>query len=204
MIGIYGRYLQRSSSLHERFTAQLPVNPLERIKCEPVHQSGRTWLVVRLQRLWGEFCRELIVQSAMGRCTTSTNRDLSRSPYVKKVSDIHKVIKLKDKDLAGPAAKWEEPRYTIEQAGRLELANFNSIDLGLSGASTITDNIKCVRNYLIHPNRRNSSRYTSMVNMLDFNGVLPDQLLLQTIAGGETVFENWLSALTLSASIAVA
>ena len=202
MISLYGRYSGRNHSLRELFAAKLPIDSTEKLICEPVHQSSRAYLVIRLQQLWGEFCRELIVCSAIGGCTTSTNQRLTRAPGVKRVSDILKVIKLRD--LASPSAKWEEAQYTIDQARQLDVANFSTINLGLGGASGVTDNIKCVRNYLVHPNRNNSIRYTNTVNALGFNNLLPDQLLFQTIPGGETVFENWLSTLTLAAWNAVA
>jgi hypothetical protein len=121
---------------------------------------------------------------------------------VKRVSDILKVIKLKE--LGSSAAKWEEPLFAIDQALRLRVANFNGIDLGLGQASTVADHIKVIRNYLVHPNSHTSNRYTSMTRTLGFRGLPPDQLLSQTVPGSNSVFENWLSTLTLAAWNAVA
>lgn len=202
LISLYGRYEIRSRSLIDRFAAKLPANLEESRICEPIHQDGRTYLVVRLQQLWGEFCRELIVRSAIGGCLTRTSQTLPGAPGVKRVSDILKIIKLND--LGGPAAKWEEPSFAIDQAMRLKVANFNGIDLGLGQASAVASHIKVIRNYIVHPNSRNSNQYTNMARSLGFRGLSPDQLLSQTAPGSNSVFENWLSTLTLAAWNAVA
>ena len=202
LISLYGRYEWRSNSLNERFAAKLPVDPEESRICEPVHQDSRAYLVVRLQQLWGEFCRELIVRSAIGGCATRTSQTLPRTQGMKRVSDILKVIRLKD--LGSPAAKWEEPAFAIDQAMRLKVANFNGIDLGLGQASTVASHVKVVRNYIVHPNSHNRNRYTNMTRVLGFRGLAPNQLLSQTVPGGRTVFEDWVSTLNLAAWNAVA
>ena len=202
LINLYGRYEIRSHSLTERFSAKLPANPEESRICEPIHQYGRAYLVVRLQQLWGEFCRELIVRSAIGGCLTRTSQMLPGAPGVKRVSDILKVINLKE--LGSPAARWEEPSFAIDQALRLRVANFNGIDLGLGQASTVAGYVKIIRNYIVHPNSHTSNRYTSMTRTLGFRGLSPDQLLSQSVPGSNSVFENWLSTLTLAAWNAVA
>ena len=202
LTSIYGRYERRSNSLKERFRAKLPRNSEEREVCEPVHQDGRAYLIVRLQQLWGEFCRELIVRSAMGGCLTRNGLILPKVPGVRRVSDINTVIKLKD--LAGPGSKWEEPAFAVDQAIRLTVANLHGIDLGLGQASVVADNIKSIRNYIVHPNRSNKVRYAHTTMVLGFRGLPPDELLFQAVPGGETVFENWLSTLTRAAWDAVA
>ena len=59
-----------------------------------------------LQLLWGEFCCELIVRSAMGKCHTRTGNPIPGVTGVKKVSDITSIA---GKPLAGIKAKWEKP-----------------------------------------------------------------------------------------------
>ena len=199
---LYDRYEMRSQSLNAHFVAKLPADTAERAVCATIHQAGRAYSVIRLQLLWGEFCRELIVKSAIGGCVTRADQTLDQVPNVKKVSDILGIIKLKD--LGSPAAKWEEPQFAINQALTLNVKNINSIQLGLGGASMVADNIKCVRNYLVHPNRNNRNKYVNMIRILGFHDLPPDQLLYQAVIGGETVFENWLSTLLLAAWNAVA
>ena len=61
--------------------------------CEPVHKDGRAYLVIWLQDLWGQFCRELVLRSAIGGCETRTGLRLKRVPGIKHVHDIPTVKK---------------------------------------------------------------------------------------------------------------
>ncbi len=201
LTSLYERYKRRSSSLNARFMVKLPENPDERVACEPMHQDGRAYLVARLQHLWGEFCRELVVKSALGGCETRTGKILPHASGVKRVSDVPQIAKT---PLAGVRSNWDDPEFTIDQAMRLKVANFNDIELGLAPVSIVADNIRCVRNYIVHPNSRTSSRYAQTARVLGFSGLPPDQLLSRTVPGGETVFENWLSILILAAWSSVA
>ena len=202
LTNIYGRYNMRSQSLNWRFVAKLPANLGEKQIWELVHKDSRAYLVVRLQLLWGEFCKELVVRSAIGGCVTRAGQAVLPAPNVKDVSDIRRITKLKD--LSGPSSKWEEPSFAIDQATLLKITNLYDIVSGLGQASAVMDDIKCVRNLIVHPNGRNTNKYTQMTRVLGFRGLAPDQLLSQTVPGSATIFENWLSTLTLAAWNAVA
>lgn len=202
LISIYARYEMRSRLLSARFAAGLPENTAEREICAPVHRDGKAYLVIRLQYLWGEFCRELVLRSAMGGCATGTGRILPRATGARRVTDIRSAIGLKE--LSGPGAKWEEPQFTINQAGRLGVVNYADISLGLSSASTELGNIKRLRNYLVHPNSYTSENYAQMTRRLGFRGLEPYRLLAQATPGSETVFDGWLSVLLQAAWNAVA
>ena len=199
---LYDSYERRSQLLNARFSARLPQDPIQMAVCDPIHRDGRAHLVVRLQHLWGEFCKELIVRSAIGGCETRTGQALPRVSNVKRVSDIPKAI---GTQLAGPRAKWEEPSFTIGHASRLHVANYNAISIGLSSISLANiTNIKCLRNYLVHPNSFTGRQYAQMAGSLGFRGLMPDQLLSQFLPGSVTMFEAWVSDLLSAAWDAVA
>ena len=198
---LYGRYEVRTRSLTAKFTTMLPVASEEMRACEPVHRDGRAYLIIRLQHLWGEFCRELIVRSAVGGCETRTGQMLPRATRVKRVLDISTVTNVQ---MAGPRSYWEDPSFTIGLANRLQIANYNTIDLSIASVSTILTNVKCVRNYVVHPNRFTSLKYLQMTSILGFKGLPPDQLLHQFLPGGVTIFDAWTSDLLGAAWNAVA
>ena len=131
--------------------------------CQPIHRDGRAHLVVRLQHLWGEFSRELIVKSAMGGCRTRTGRILSRVAGVQKVSDIPAIT---SKRLAGPGSNWEDPKFAITQARMLRVENYVEINLGLASANV--SEIKCVRNFIVHPNSFTGDIYARMPDSVDY------------------------------------
>lgn len=198
---LYTLYYRRSLSLNARFLSRLPTDPAEARVCEPIHRDGRGFLVIKLQHLWGEFCRELVVRSAIGGCETRTGQTLPRVPGVKYVADIPRVTQ---KPLSGPGTRWEDPGFAIDQARRLQVTNHNEIGLGLGSVSNSLDNLKCVRNFIVHPNRNTRGRYYHMTRTIGFSGIPPDHLLHQSLPGGVTIFEDWVSSLTIAAWNAVA
>ena len=197
LIHLYARYNRRSLSLTSRFLAKPPSDPRETGIWEAIHQDGRAYLVIKLQHLWGEICRELIVRSAIGECETRTGRTLPRMPGIKFVRDIPGITQ------SGPGTSWEDPPFAIKQANRLQLVNYNEIGLGLGSVSNHLANLKCVRNFIVHPNKNTQGKYRQMARDIGFAGLPPDDLLNQFLRGGATVFEDWGERLRIAAWNAV-
>ena len=198
---IYGLYLSRSQTLVGRLATKLPTNPVEARECEPVHHDGFAFQMIRIQHLWGEFCRELVVRSAMGGCTTRTGNQLSRVPHVSRVSDLPKVTKLA---FAGRGSNWEEPKFALKQAAILSVSNYLDVNLGIGSASTVLADLKVVRNFLTHPNQATAKIYDQLARENGFRGLSPDQFLQQLTPGGATIFEAWSQNLIVAAWNAVA
>ena len=204
LIALYGLYVARTVSLLSRFDASLPEKPAEKAVCEPVHRDGSAFLVVRLQHLWGEFCRELVVRSAMGGCVTRTGYHLMPAPNVKCVRDIPLVIRQSTKrPFSGPGSQWEDPQFAIGLAKSLQVANLNQITLGLSSVTTL-DHLKRVRNFVVHPNEITAWKYYQTARILGFPGLPPIQLINQLLPGGATILHAWVSDLETAAWNAVA
>lgn len=195
---LYGRYVARSKALLERFKCPLPLDDKESEACCPAHKDGRAYLVVRVQLLWAEFSRQLVIRSAAGRCRTRTGRLLSRVPIMRKPGDYPRIIRqLK----AGPGTKWDEPSFAIQLAYDLSVTNYNQISLGL-GSATISE-IKCVRNFIVHPNVVTNTNYLQLTRNRGHYNVDPDTLISDRVAGGATLFETWVEDLLVSAWNAV-
>ena len=200
LLNIYRRYVARSKSIEARFLARLPIDAKQLRECEPVHGDGLAYLMVRLQHLWGEYCRELVVRSAIGGCTTISGRVVSGVPQVKKVAHISSLLGM---DLTDPKTKWEQPRYAKRHARKLGVANYNEIDLGLSSVSHTANRLRSVRNYLVHPNKNTAPRYLQLTRVYGLRGLPPEQLLRHILPGGATVFETWIAELVSAAKTAV-
>ena len=172
--------------------------------CEPLHRDGSAFLVVRLQHLWGEFCKELVVRSATGGCVTRTGLYLPPAPGVKRVKDIPNIIARHTRQqFSGSRTHWEDPQFAIGHAQRLQVANFRQLSLGL-GSVTILDQLKSVRNFIVHPNDNTGPKYLQTTMTLGFRGMPPTQLINQSSIGGATIFEMWVSELEATAYAAVA
>ena len=201
---LYGSYFARSRLLSSRSAVSLPANMVEAMTCEPVHRAGLAFLVIRLQHLWGEFCRELVVRSAIGGCVTRTGQYLSPAPGVNRVCDLPTITaRFTRQPFSGPRSQWEDPSYALRQASYLKVVNFNEISMSL-GAVTILNHLKPVRNFIVHPNKDTRTKYIHIARTLGFPGVSPIQLINQQLPGGATIFGSWLSELETAAWNAVA
>lgn len=187
-----------------RSAASLPTNPAEMAVCVPIHQASLLFLVVRLQHLWGEFCRELVVRSAIGDCVTRTGVYVPPAPGVKRIKDIPNIIAQHTREqFSGSRTHWEDPQFAIRHAQRLQVTNFRQLSLGL-GSVTILDQLKNVRNFIVHPNDNTGPKYLQTTRTLGFRGMPPIQLINQRFIGGATIFETWVSELEAAAYAAVA
>ena len=198
---LYDLYFRRSLSLTSRFLTERKNYRGSRRLCEPIHRDGQAYLVVKLQHLWGEFCRELVVRSAIGGCETRTGQTLPRVPGRKYIREITSVV---PELSSGTRTYWENPAFVIKHARRLQVANHNQISLGIGSVSNSLTDLKCVRNFIVHPNRSTRGKYYQLTRSIGFSGLTPDRLLHQYLPGGVTVFDDWISKLTAAAWNAVA
>ena len=198
---IYGVFLHRSHALDSRLAVRLPIDPDEAEMCEPVHRDALGFLVIRLQHLWGEFCRELVVRSALGNCSTRSGQRVPPAPGAIRVRDLPGISRL---PLWGRGTYWEDPNFALRQARRLSVVNYHSIALGLTSASNALDELKTVRNFVTHPNRSTAARYIQLTRGRGLRGLTPEQFLRQRTPGGATIFESWTGQLVIAAWNAVA
>ena len=202
---LYESYANRSRTILVQFNTTLPVESQEATACEPIHRNGSAFLIVRLQHLWGEFCRELVVRAAVGGCQTRSGLVLPAAPQIKRVRDILGVTKQFTKQpFFGPGSQWEDPNFAIRQAKFLKVANIDQISLGLGSVTTLLGYLKRVRNFIVHPNIDTRSKYAQTMRILGFRGLSPVQLMNQSMRGGIIIFENWVSDLETAAWNAVA
>lgn len=136
----------------------------------------------------------------MGKCRTRTGNPVPQIPGIKRVSDIATVA---GKPLAGGRAKWENPQYAIDFSAGLGIANQREVSIGLAAADLSNlDDLRILRNYAIHPNRRTGGNYATMVQRYGLAGTDPDGFMRHTSAGG-AIWEIWVKNLLDSAWNAV-
>lgn len=200
LLYVYGVFLRRSHALDSRLEVQLPTHPEEAEMCEPVHRDALVFLAIRVQHLWGEFCRELVVRSALGNCSTRSGQLVPPAPGSVRVRDLPNMSRL---PFWGRGTYWEDPQFALRQARRLNVVNYNSIALGLTSASSVLDELKTVRNFITHPNRSTAAEYTQLTRAKGLRGLSTEQFLRQRTPGGATIFEAWTRQLATAAWNAV-
>ena len=194
----YAHFVARTDSLVSGLGSPLPQNRPYSETCPPIHKYGRLKLVIRLQLLWGEYCRELVVSSALGDTHTLSGKLLTRVAGVSRATDIVNVATIVSNGRPPP---WHQPGFTVRVAARLDVQNLFEIRQGLSAVSP-ADDLRAVRDYVVHPNRRTKVRYLTVAQRLGSHTAGPDSLLSTLLPGGATLFEAWVADLQTIALIA--
>lgn len=195
------RFITRTDALVSRFDSPLPRDPVERQLCRQVHVEHALYLVIRLQQVWADFCRELVLLSALGRFQTLSGRFLPPAPSVGGMADIQALAAKAKMRLAGPGANWHLPHFAVQLANSLSVANYAQISSGL-GAANVSD-LTTTRNYIVHPNIFTRQAFVKTVRNLGLFGVDPYELLISPTVGGAKLFEIWVADLQMAAGNAV-
>ncbi len=192
-----GRFIGRTDAMVARMNAPLPRAPGDKRVCEPVHVDGRMFLVVRLLALWGDFCKQIVIRSAVGGLLTLQGKLVDPAPGIQGVADTEKVVG----PLDARRASWYLPRTSVSAAKDLNVRNYSEIYLGL-GAALVTD-IAQVRNYIVHPSEETRRRFLQISRNLGLFGLEPAALVSTRRPGGATLFEEWVADLQTAATNAV-
>ena len=187
---LYGRFCGRTDALLRDFLVEAPGTLTQFGETPAVTIVGysRGFLVNRLFHLWGEFCRLVVIQSALGGCRTLSGTILNNAPNISHVSDIPPIINARA--IAGPGLFWGAPTWTTQRANTLQLANRSHISLGVWSAPY--DTWRRVRNFVIHPNPHTRAEFDVVAFRYSLIGAEPGDLLLLRLPGGGTVMESWL------------
>ena len=185
----YGRFYGRTETLLLDFLVAPPSPPVTfgEMPVDTLLGYSRGFLVNRLLHLWGEFCRRLVVASALGGCRTLNGAAINIAPTIACASDIPRVIKARS--LTGPGLRWGQPDWTIRNVNELKLGNREQVKLGIGAAPY--DDFRRVRNFVVHCNPHTRAEFEVVAVTYSLVGADPDDLLLHRLPGGGTVMEGW-------------
>ena len=186
---VYSRFHDRTEHILRSFMVPLPKNPQDAMNCAFIHSAGQVQLINRLLVLWGEYCRNIVIISAAGNALTIQGTSLVPSPGIRKTSDIK--FALGARFDAGPGTKWDYPQWALAQAIVLKPSNLSQINLGFTGAPT--EDLRVVRNFLVHPNKNTMFKYQYLTQAMGFRNAKPETLLASNQENGGTVLESWIA-----------
>ena len=169
------------------------------VELHPERRDGRLFCVVRLQHLWGEFCRELITRSSIGGARTMEGTRLPRVSGVRQWKDVEKIAReTTGRRLDVP---WHIPEQSARIALKLAPKNATQIVTALSSVSPI-DEIRAIRNYVVHPNLDTRVKYGAAARRAGALDPDPDPDILLTTKvypGNVTRFEYWAAQIRIVA-----
>lgn len=153
--------------------------------CELPHVYSALFSAVRLQFLWGEFCKRIIIESALGNVSTASGRTLSTR---KKRQDIELDVK---------RVRWHLREEPSKIAFKWRIENYDQVTSGLALAYAPIDEVNRFRNYLVHPGKNSRGKLVSFHRIsLNFD---PYGFLSEIIPGGISRFENWVDVMRVAA-----
>lgn len=189
LASFYSGFYARTDLLlrHFSITPLSPVTINEEVSFETLIRYSRGFLVNRLFHLWGEFCRHVVVASALGGYRTLGGVLLSGAPQIGNLDDILRMFN--ERSITGPRLRWGDPRWTVNNAKKIQPANLNQITLGIGAAPY--DDFRRVRNFMVHSNPYTRSEFEMVAISYSLFGANAEDLLLHRLPGGGTVMESW-------------
>ena len=198
---LYSHFQARTDVLLREFSVSSSHTPtlVEGITIDKMIEYTRRYLVNRLFHLWGEFCRSIVVASAIGGYSTLSGQIVTKAPTIQHRSDIPQAIR--SNRIVGPGLRWEDPQWTSVRVDRLQLANAQQVKLGIGAAPF--NQFRPVRHFVIHANSHTRAEFEAIANSYLLFDVEPNDLLLHRLSGGGTVLERWIREFQVSAYNAV-
>lgn len=157
-------------------------------------------VLIRLHDEWGKKCRSIVINSALGYFRTRSGCILPRSPAVKYNTTPLKTLRLlwttKKKMDRFWEPKWYAPQPATRAARLLKVANESTI-LSAFGASTTPDDLRVVRNVIVHSSANCWQKYQQLAKGLGFSfDVSPVELACSlNLSKGERYIETWMNNL---------
>ena len=201
LTSFYGKFQRRTDSLLNEILIA-PPNPaieLNGVSVDKMLAQNRGYLINRLFHLWGEFCMHVVVFSTLGKCRTLNGSLLRNATGIANQQDI--LHKINAKSITGPGMRWGDPKWTAQNAKKLQPVNLQQITLGL-GVAPYND-FRRVRNFVIHSNKHTRGEFNKVALAHALFEISTDDLLLHKLPGGATLMESWVLDFQIAALDAI-
>ncbi len=199
---LYSRFIAKSNALTGQCNISFRLKPPTQNILKEVLCNNQLYVLVRLQFIWGQFCRELIIRSAVGGYKTIGGMILNRGTAVNTPKSISNVIssEVKRQNLGFPV--WHSPIFAAIIARNLGIQNYNQVNLALSLPAPVRE-ITDIRNFIVHANAMTKTRYEQITYRYNMIGAKPSEILAYILPGGTTRFADWIASLQQMAEQAV-
>ena len=199
---LYSRFLAKSNRLITQYDVSMPLKHIHESACEGILCDSQTYGVVRLQFLWGQFCKELVIKSAVGGYRTVGGVILNPGTAVNSPQSIDSIVssELRKRMLRFPV--WHSPPFVAAIGRALGIQNYTQINLTLSQPAPVKE-ITDIRNFIIHPSMITKAKYVKIARGFNLPYARPFELMINKLPGGITQFADWVASLQQMAENAV-
>ncbi len=171
-------------------------------QCSDAHIVARDGALIRLQDDWGRFCRDLILISAVGGCSTVAGIALPNRAASPR--DALTILRSSFSGRAKPPdwePKWFIANQALDAARRLRVGNLAAVSGALGSTPSPLEEIRVLRNFVAHRSERaaiEARRYSGLNHLKGLHAYLQS---LQS--GGSSLLETWVRQLQVMAESAV-
>lgn len=174
--------------------------------CVVSHSRTRASCVADLHNAWDQFCKELVVASVIGGANTRSGISIPRSATISGLNDVMSTLRASYAPRTKPnfwEPHWSIASELIDSARRLEVVNLSNISAAVGSTSSVADELRHARNYVSH---RKADTALKTINALSaYGAVAPldiDSLLVSFVPSGVTLFEHWVTNLSVISAAA--
>lgn len=163
--------------------------------CAPTHELARESATVQLQDRWGNFCRSLVLASAVGRIRTSSGVVIPKTRPSLHVALLDLRASFAGRDGKPPywEPKWFDPAESIDAAQRLGISNYATVSAALGSTPSPLDDLRTIRNFFAH--RGELAGRTMRTALMLASGEAAHSYLTEIRIGGASRFEAWVRTL---------
>jgi hypothetical protein len=168
--------------------------------CSITHERARSICVIDLHSAWNQFCRDLFFLSSIGGVITRSNQLLTRSNLLSSNDNLITALR---RTYPRPKPSFWEPHWSIasefiDVCTRLQIVNLSNVSAAIGSTGSVADEVRFTRNYLSH---RKTDTAIKALDALSHHGASSpldiDSLLLVFVPAGVSLFEHWVTNLSL-------
>jgi hypothetical protein len=197
----YAGFREDSAEVVNGFMAAHAAPPS--LSCHSSQQLACEGAVIKLQDRWAHFCRELVLNSAVGAVRTTQGNFIVRrfGTEYEALKALRATFTGKSKKRPDWEPRWFDPGEAIDAAQRLRVVNFGTVSAALGSTPSPLDDLRAVRNFFAHRGKLAGSTARVRLGLCttaDLHSYLAFPLL-----GGALRFESWVLTLQIIARAAV-
>lgn len=169
-----------------------------------ISRSIIAFCVIKLHDQWNARCRELILKSALGNCSTLSGRMLPGSTSINPLQQLRNTWSPRKAMDVSWEPEWHVPAVSERAARLLNIANYSTVANAIS-AITVIEDLRWTRNSMVHELPR-TYRMFRVAQLMRFNPAkyCPSDYAVQRIPGTiNLIIDGWMDELKLALRAAI-
>lgn len=169
-----------------------------------VHKNNREWCVLALHDAWTDYCRGLVISSAISGSRALSGATVPAVPGIRNASQALTTVRttLNPKGPGYWEPRWGDALWAIRAAQALKIHNVAQVAGSLGSTPSPAEEVRRVRNYIAHRNQSTADPLRSVMGVAGAIDPGLDSYLASLVGPLETRYGAWVRQLRLIATSA--